>query len=207
MRTVWRLTTSSSAISGAVSPSAASWRISTWRGVSGARFGARTPRRAVCAIPSRPVTSPPSPPHGHRVDLVPVAVADEREAATLAGQAGVVVARGEVAHVRGHLGDVRHRSPDEQVVLEPRQAHDRVAFRAAHHQLAVHQERRRLGRPARRRALGQSAGEIVDCRGVVARERDTLELVEVAPGDLHVAGRLAAGKREGREERGRGDVR
>jgi hypothetical protein len=136
-----------------------------------------------------------------------VAVADERVAATVAGQAGAVVARGEVAHVRGHLGDVRHRSPDEQVVLEPRQTHDRVAFRAAHHQLAVHQERRRVGRAARRRAPGQPAGEMVDRPRVVAREREPLELVEVAPGDVHVAGRLPAGKRERREERGWGDVR
>jgi hypothetical protein len=91
-----------------------------------------------------------------------VAVADERELSWLAGQRLAVVGHRQRPHGRRHLRDVRKLTADEQAVLEPRQAQNGPALGGPDDQVAIHEERRRIGRAAHGPARSDAAGEQVE---------------------------------------------
>ncbi|HEX6027394.1 MAG TPA: hypothetical protein VFZ00_35665 [Solirubrobacter sp.] len=71
----------------------------------------------------------------------------------------------------GHLGDVGELASDEQTVIEPREAQDRLSRSGLDDQLAVHEKRRRVLHSASaatlRRASGQETEGLVPAHRVV----------------------------------------
>jgi hypothetical protein len=106
----------------------------------------------------------------HGVDGVGVAVADESETPALARQRGPVVDHRGTPHGTGHLGDVGKLASDEQTVVEPREAQDRLPRRGLDDQLAVHEEQRRLRQSASAATLRRASGQ--ETEGVVLAHRD-----------------------------------